>query len=311
MNKLHYLGASCADTLTLDKHVAQVELSACKPLCRCKWVPSHSLGIVLSNTLTKLNHKAQVALSACMPLCRCKSDPSHSLGIVLSNTKSCTVALSNHKLPEAAARRSALPRKRKPSPDIFSNTSAEDEAAAESALAVRAAQRRPTTGKLKRSLRILRHVRSAFKQQAGRKRVRRRVLQQRGLPPALGRLPVPLLPVQALALLKQSFRSILRNKKMAPRNNAAGVMQRVEVNRNVLALKAHQPAHKHSAQCASAKQSAPLPEPNAGAIHIPLLRGRSRQVAIAQHRLPALQAGSRCQAVCGVRLSFSNELTVG
>jgi hypothetical protein len=35
--------------------------------------------------------------------------------------------------------------------------------------------------------------------------VRGCVLQQRGLPPALGRLPVPLLPVQALALLKQSF----------------------------------------------------------------------------------------------------------
>jgi hypothetical protein len=171
------------------------------------------------------------------------------------------VAPSNHKLPEAAARRSALPRKRKPSPHIFSNTSAVDEAVAESALAVRAAQRRPTTGKLKRSLLILRHVRSAFIQQAGQEGVRRRVLQQRGLPPALGRLPVPLLPVQALAFLKQSFRSILRNKKMAPRNNAAGVMQRVPLT--VLALKAHQPAHKHSTHCASAKQSPPLPEPNA------------------------------------------------
>ena len=80
-------------------------------------------------------------------------------------------------------------------------------------------------------------------------------------------------------------------------------MQRV--HGNVLALKAHQPAHKHSAHCASAKQSAPLPEPNAGAIHIPLLRVRLRRMAI------ALQEGSRCQAVCGVRLSFSNELTVG
>jgi hypothetical protein len=80
-------------------------------------------------------------------------------------------------------------------------------------------------------------------------------------------------------------------------------MQRVHYT--VLALKAHQLAHKHSAQCASAKQSPPLPEPNAGAIHIPLLRGRSRRMAIALH------AGSRCHAVCGVRLSFSNELTVG
>jgi hypothetical protein len=53
------------------------------------------------------------------------------------------------------------------------------------------------------------------------------VLKQRRLPPAVGCLAVPLLFVQALALLKQSFRSILRNKKMAPRNDAAGVMQRV------------------------------------------------------------------------------------
>jgi hypothetical protein len=112
-----------------------------------------------------------------------------------------------------------------------------------------------------------------------------------------------------LALLKQSFCSILRKKKMAPRNNAARVMQHFHCT--VSALKAHQLAHKHSAQCASAKQSAPLPEPNAGAVHIPLLRGRLRRVATAQHRLPALQASSRYQAVCGVRLSFSNELTVG
>jgi hypothetical protein len=95
---------------------------------------------------------------------------------------------------------------------------------------------------------------------------------------------------------------------MATRNNAAGVMQRV--HRNVPALKAHQPVHKHSTQCASAKQSAPLPEPNAGAIHIPLLRGRSRRKAIALHRLPALHAGSRCQAVCGVRLKSAQQQTI-
>ena len=175
------------------------------PLCCCKAPPSNSLRIVLGNTSTFLTHDAQVALSVCIPLCCCKAPPSTSLRLVLGNTTSCSVALSNHKLPEAAARRSALPRKRKPSPHIFSNTSAVDEAAAESALAVRAAQRRPTTGKLKRSLLILRHVRSAFKQQGGQEGVRRRVLQQRGLPPALGRLTVPLLPVQALAFLKQSF----------------------------------------------------------------------------------------------------------
>jgi hypothetical protein len=66
---------------------------------------------------------------------------------------------------------------------------------------------------------------------------------------------------------------------MTTRNNATGVMQRV--HRNVLALKAQQPAHKHSAHCASAKQSAPLPEPNTGAIHIPLRLVRSRRMAIA------------------------------
>jgi hypothetical protein len=188
---------------------------------------SNSLRIVLCNTLTILKHEAQAALSGWMPLCCCKAPPSHSLGIVLSNATSCMVALSRHILPGAAARLSALPRKRKPSPDIFCNTSAGSEAAAESALAVRAARRRPATGKLKRSLLILRHVRSAFKHQARQERVRGRVLQQRRQPPALGRLPVPLLPVQALALLKQSFRSILRNKKLVPRNNAAGVLQRV------------------------------------------------------------------------------------
>jgi hypothetical protein len=134
--------------------------------------PSSCLGIILSNTSTILKPVAQVVLSACIPLCRCKSPPSHSLGIVLSNTNTYIVAPSNHKLPEAAARRSALPRKRKPSPDIFSNTSALDETAAESSLAVRAAQRRPATGILKRSLPILRHVRSADKQQAGQEGVR-------------------------------------------------------------------------------------------------------------------------------------------
>jgi hypothetical protein len=210
--------------------------------------------MVLSNTITIAKHAPQVALSGCVPLCRCKSKPPHSLGIVLRNTLTATsriVARSERKLPEAAARRSALPRERKPSPDILSNTSAVDEAAAESALAVRAAQRRPATGKLKRSLLILRHVRSAVNQQARQERVRGRVLQQRRLPPAIGRLPVPLLSVQSLALLKQSFRSILRHKKMAARNNAAGVMQRAP--HTVLALKAHQPARKHSAHCASAK----------------------------------------------------------
>jgi hypothetical protein len=255
----HSLSIVLLNTSTTNKHEAQVALSALLPLCRCKPVPSHSLRIVLRNTSTSLKHDARVELSVCMPLCRCKFEPSHSLGIVLSNIPSCIVAHSHHKLPEAAARRSALPRKRKPSPDIFSNTSAFNEAAAESALAVRAAHRRPATVKLKRSLLIFWYVCSAVKQQAQGKCVRGRVLQQRGLPPALGRLPVPLLPVQVLPLMKQSFRSILRNKKMAPRNNAARVMQRVHCN--VVALKAHQPAHTAPRQSKARRCLSPTPEP--------------------------------------------------
>jgi hypothetical protein len=64
----------------------------------------------------------QVELSDCITLCRCKAVPSHSLGIVLRNTPTCIVALSYYKLPKAAARRSALPSKRKPFRHVFRNT---------------------------------------------------------------------------------------------------------------------------------------------------------------------------------------------
>jgi hypothetical protein len=57
-----------------------------------------------------------------MPLCRCQVVQSHSLGIVLRNAKTPMAACSNHKLPKAAARRLALPSKRKPSRFVFGNT---------------------------------------------------------------------------------------------------------------------------------------------------------------------------------------------
>jgi hypothetical protein len=67
-------------------HVAQGALTARIAqnfaLCRCKVQP-HSLAIVLRNTLTVLEHEAQVVLSDCMPLCRCKAPQSSSLCIVL------------------------------------------------------------------------------------------------------------------------------------------------------------------------------------------------------------------------------------
>ncbi len=110
------------------------------PLRGGEAVQSDGLCSVLRNTLTVLKHVAQADLSDCMPLLCCKAVESHSLGIVLRNaTTTMPVAHSNHKLPKAAARRSALPCKRKPSRVIISNTFAPKVAAAECALAVRAA----------------------------------------------------------------------------------------------------------------------------------------------------------------------------
>jgi hypothetical protein len=56
------------------------------PLRGGEAVPSDGLCCVLRNTLALLKHVAQVELSACMPLCRCKAVESHSLGMVLRNT---------------------------------------------------------------------------------------------------------------------------------------------------------------------------------------------------------------------------------
>ena len=105
------------------------------PLISCKAVQSHSLGIVRRNTFAGLKHDAQVVLSACMPLIRGKTVQSRSLGIVLRNAAiTKIVAHSNHKLPKAAARRSALPSKHKPSRLILGNTVAIQVAAAECSL---------------------------------------------------------------------------------------------------------------------------------------------------------------------------------
>ena len=113
------------------------------PLRGGEAVPSDGLCSVLRNTLAVLKHAAQDELSVCMPLIRGKAEQSRSLGIVLRNAAiTKAVAKSNHNLPKAAARRSALPSQRKPSLFIFSNTMAHNVAAAECTLAVRAAQRR-------------------------------------------------------------------------------------------------------------------------------------------------------------------------
>ncbi len=66
----------------------------------------------------------------------------HRLCIVLRNAHTMVVAASNCILAEAASRCSALPGKRKPFPCILDNTGAFNEAAAECALAVRAAHGR-------------------------------------------------------------------------------------------------------------------------------------------------------------------------
>jgi hypothetical protein len=129
--------------------------------------------------------------------------------------------------------------------------------------------------------------------------VRRRVLQQRRLRPALGRLAVALLLAQSLPLLEQTIRQILRHEEMAPRHNACRVMLRVPDA--VSASKAHQPEHKQLAQCGSDEQSAALLQADVDAVHVPLLRVSSRRSATAEHDLPAPHAASRRKAVQGMR----------
>jgi hypothetical protein len=141
-----------------------------------------------------------------MPLFHCKAEESHSLGIVLRNTATTIiVALSNNILPKAAARRLALPSKRKPSRFVFGNTIACNVAEAECTLAVRAAQRRASRRQLKRSIQAPGNAWSAVNQHMRKIRVRGRMMLQRRPPPALGRVAEALLPIQPLPLLGQSF----------------------------------------------------------------------------------------------------------
>jgi hypothetical protein len=204
LGDIHSAALRAASQLRAQSH--QTGLSGCIPLRGGEAVPSDGLCSVLRNTFTVLKHEAQVDLSHCMPLIRGKAEESRSLGFVLRNAATTKrVAESNHKVPKVAARRRALPSQRKPSRCIFRNTIACRVAAAECALAVRAAQRRPSRSQLKRSPQVLGHAWSAFKQHARQVRVRGRVLQQRRPPPALRRLAEALLPVQPLPLLEQSF----------------------------------------------------------------------------------------------------------
>ncbi len=80
-----------------------------------------------------------------MPLNPCKAENLHSFGNVLRNAAitniTTVVAHSNHILPKAAARRRALPSQRKPSRIIQGHAIDSSVAAAEYALAERAAQR--------------------------------------------------------------------------------------------------------------------------------------------------------------------------
>ncbi len=138
------------------------------------------------------------------------------------------VAPSNHNLPKAAARRLALPSKRKPSRFVYSNTIAQNVAAAKYTLAVRAAQRRASSSQLKRSLQVFGNACSAVNQHMRQMRMRGPLLLQCRPPPALGRVAEALLPVQPLPLLKQTLRLILfQPQKMAALGDALGEIERV------------------------------------------------------------------------------------
>jgi hypothetical protein len=134
------------------------------------------------------------------------------------------------------------------------------------------------------------------------------VLQQRRLPPALGRAAVALLLVQSLPLLKKTIRETLRHEEITPRHNAFRVMQ--QATDAASASNAYQPEHRHLAECSSGKQIAALLQANVDVVHMPQLRVSSRRKATSQHELPALHAASRRQAKHGMRHELSNELAV-
>ena len=83
------------------------------------------------------------------------------------------------------------------------------------------------------------------------------------------------------------------------------------VTRTVLALKAHQPAHKQLAQCSSCKQSAALLQTEVDIVHMPLLRVNLRRETAAELDLPALHAAKRRPGVQGVRRELGGKCTVG
>ena len=200
--KSHSLCEVFCNALTEMKLGAQVVLSIRMSLRRRKAVPSQSLCPVLRNNYSMLEKTSKFELSVCMALRCCEAVPSRSLCYILRYDNTFTVATCDHELAEAAARSRALPPKRQPFPLIFGNTSAYNEAAAESALAVRAARGCPSCSQLERALPIPGNVRFAFNQKVRQEGVRRRVLQQRRLRPALGRVAEALAAVQALPLIE-------------------------------------------------------------------------------------------------------------
>ena len=171
---------------------------------------------------------------------------------------------------------------------------------------MRAAQRRASCSQLKRALVVLAHAWSAVAQHVRQEGVRRRVLQQRRLPPALRRVAVPPLAVQPLPLLKQTLRLILaRPQKMAPRRNAPREMERLP--HAALALQLQQPRRKHTEQRRSAQHSPPLLQPYVDASEMPVRRVRWRSSATAEHGAPTFDVGSGGQAVHGMRRELRKE----
>ena len=138
-------------------------------------------------------------------------------------------------------------------------------------------------------------------------RMRGAVLQQRRLPPALGRLAEALLPVQPLPLLKHALRLILvRPQEMAPRRHALREMERLP--HAALTLQAQQPRHKHTQQRSSALHSPPLLLPNVDASGMPVRRVRWRRRAKAEHGAPALDVELGGKAAHGMRRELRKEL---
>jgi hypothetical protein len=113
---------------------------------------------------------------------------------------------------------------------------------------------------------------------------------------------------QALPLIEQRLRKILRHEEKAPRHNVCRVTQRVPDA--VRASEAHQSEHTQLAQCGSDEECATLLHTDVDAVLVPLLRVSSRQIATAKKDLQALRANSRRSAEKGMRRELGNERTV-